>query len=245
MLNFVLCDDNLNILNKLGSMLESLFIKHNYNATIALKTSNADEVLQYVNSYPVNVLFLDIHLESNISGLDLAKIIRKTNKSIYIIFSTCHLEYALLAYKVKTFDYIPKPFTIEKLEETLLRLYSDMKELPKEYLTLNSKSIIDQNDIQYLKKEGTKLIVYTNNSRYETYSSFNKIQECLPENFVRCHKSYIANINNIKDIQANNNTIKFETHECYIGPKYKNNFMEVFNNYGNFTNNLEYSNNTK
>lgn len=90
-----------------------------------------------------------------------------------------------------------------------------------------------------------KLVVYTDSGKYETYTSFHAIEPTLPDNFVRCHKSYIANIDNIKDIETNTNTIKFKNMQCYIGPKYKNNFMEVLNNYGTFTNHMDYTYNTK
>ena len=45
MLNFVICDDNLNILDKFSKILEDIFIKHNYDAQIGLQTSNIDELL--------------------------------------------------------------------------------------------------------------------------------------------------------------------------------------------------------
>lgn len=243
MLNFVLCDDNQNILNRLDSMLNTLFLKHDFEAQITFKSDKADEILSFIKSNKVDVLILDINLQSGISGIELAEKVRKTNKSVYIIFTTGHLEYALLAYKVKTFDYIPKPFTIERIEDTVIRLFTDASGGHTKYLTLNSKNIIKQDDIQYIKKDGMKLIVYTDSKQYEAYTSFNKIEPCLSDNFVRCHKSYIANIDNIKDIEASSNTIKFNNKECYIGPKYKNNFMEVLNN-GNFTNNLDSSVNT-
>lgn len=243
MLNFVLCDDNDNILNRLDNMLNTLFLKHDYEAQITFKSNKADDVLSFIKSNKVHVLILDIHLQSGISGIELAEKVRKTDKSVYIIFTTGHLEYALLAYKVKTFDYIPKPFTIERIEETLIRLFADTSSAHAKYLTLNNKSIVKQDDIQYIKKDGMKLIVYTDTNQYEAYTSFNKIEPCLTENFVRCHKSYIANIDNIKDIEPMSNTIKFDNKECYIGPKYKNNFMEVLNNYGNFSSNLGSINN--
>lgn len=244
MLNFVLCDDNLNILSKLENILNNLFIKHDYEANIAFKSDNPNDVLSYIKSNKVHVLISDIHLHASISGIELAEKVRKTNKSIYIIFTTGHLEYALLAYKVKTFDYIPKPFTIERIEETLTRLCNDIIGDSSQYLSLNNKNIIKQSDIQYIKKDGMKLVVHTDSGKYEAYTSFNKIEPCLPGNFVRCHKSYIANIDNIKDIETINNTIKFNNDKCYIGPKYKNNFMEVLNNYGNFSNHLDSTNNT-
>lgn len=236
MLNFVLCDDNVVILEKFEQMLRKLFVKNDYDAQIGFKSNNVDDILSYIKTHQVNVLFLDINLQSNISGIDLASQIRKIDKEVYIIFTTGHLEYALIAYKVKTFDYLAKPITIERLEETLERLFNDLSNIPKKYLALNNKNIIDQNEIQYIKKDGMKLIVCTNSKRYETYSSFSQIQENLPTNFVRCHKSYIANIDNITNIESATNTIEFGNSKCYIGPKYKNSFMEVLNNYGNFTN---------
>ena len=239
MLNFVICDDNLNVLDRLCKILDSIFINNRINAKIALKTTDAFSVLEYTKDNSVNVLILDIDLRCNMSGLDLAKKIRETNKDIYIIFTTGHLEYVMLAYKVKTFDFLAKTITEERLEETILRLINDMQQSPKQYIKIGkTNTFINQNDINYIKKDGTKLVFYTTNGKYESYNSFNKIQSCLSDNFVRCHKSYIANINKINNIESNNVILFSDNAKCEIGPKYKNNLMEVFNN-GNFTNDLE------
>ena len=154
MLNFVLCDDNLNILSKLAKMLESIFIEHQYDAKIGFQSTNANEILNYVLNNVTNVLILDINLKSNISGIELAQKVRKDNKNIYIIFTTAHLEYALLAYKVKTFDYIAKPLTIERLEDTLVRLFDDILSNPKQYIHIgNSKVLVKKEDIQFIRKQ--------------------------------------------------------------------------------------------
>ena len=234
MLNFVVCDDNLNILDKLTKMLESIFVNNNFDAQVAFNSTDAQSVLTFVDSNKTDVLLLDIHLKSNITGLELAEKVRTTNKNCYIIFTTGHLEYAMVAYKLKTFDYLPKPITYERLEDTIVRLFDDINGLPKKYIRIDNKNtIIDENEIQYIKRDGMKLVFHTDYKDYETYSSFNKIQENLPNNFIRCHKSYIANINKVTNIEPLNNTIFFDNNsQCDIGPKYKNNFMEVLNNNG-------------
>lgn len=235
MLNFVVCDDNNVILNKISKMLESIFIKHSLDANIVLKSNSANNVISFIKNNKVDVLLLDINLKGNISGLNIAEELRKTNKSAYIIFTTGHLEYVMLAYKFKTFDYLPKPITIEKLEETILRLFNDIENSShKKYIKIgNNQTIICENDIEYIKRDGMKIVFHTNKQDYETYSSFKKIQLNLPQNFVRCHKSFIVNINKISNIETSSNTISFENNShCLIGPKYKNNFMEVLNNYG-------------
>ena len=243
MLNFVLCDDNLNIVNKMKEMLEIIFIKHDIEANVNFISDNAHDMLNFINEHHVDVAILDVNLNSNISGIDLAKEIRKNNKDIYIIFSTGHLEYSLVAYTVKTFDYLPKPITIERLETTINRLLDDIKSSNKRFINIDNKTIINPDEINYIKKDGMKLVFCTDSKNYKTYNSFSKIQGLLPDNFVRCHKSYIANTDNILNVNAKKNVINFNNDlSCEIGPKYKNNLMEAFN-YGNFSNNLDSINN--
>lgn len=236
MLNFVICDDNLNILDKLSKMLENIFTKNNFEAVVSFKSDNTSDILNYMDNNIVDVLMLDINLKSNKSGLELAEEIRKRNKNCYIIFTTGHLEYAMVAYKFKTFDYLAKPITYDRLEDTVKRLFEDVYGMPKKYLKLDNKNtIIDESEIQYIKRDGMKLVFHTSSRDYDIYSSFNKFQDKLPENYIRCHKSFVANINKIKDVEPVSGTITFEDGQtCDIGPKYKNEFMEVLKNYEHF-----------
>lgn len=236
MLNFVICDDNLNLLDRLEKMLDTIFCKNNFEAKIVCKSDNAEEISNYISSNKVDVVMLDINLKSNKTGIELAKEIRKINKNIYIIFTTGHLEYAMLAYKVKTFDYLAKPINYDRLEETIIRLFDDVTSTPKRYLKIDNKNtLVDESEIQYIKRDGMKLVFHTSSRDYDAYSSFNKLQDKLPKNYIRCHKSCIANINQIKDVEPVSGTITFKSGDtCGIGPKYKSDLMEVLNNYGNF-----------
>ena len=236
MLRFVICDDNLNMLNKLSKILENIFVKYNYDAKVDFVSDDPEKILEHVYLNNSDVIILDINLKANRTGLELAQAIREKNKNAYIIFTTGHLEYAMVAYKFKTFDYIAKPITQERLEETVIRLFADMYSKPKKYLKIDNKNtIIDENEINYIKRDGMKLVFCTDSRDYEIYSSFNKVKDTLPANFVRCHKSYIANINKISNVEPVENRIIFNNSNfsCDIGPKYKKDLMEVMNNYGN------------
>ena len=106
MLKFALCDDNVSVLSRLENMLNFIFTKNDISAEIVLSASSPKEMLDFAENNPVDVLILDINLKADISGCDIADIIRKKNKDAYIIFLTGHFEYALIAYKYKTFDYL-------------------------------------------------------------------------------------------------------------------------------------------
>ena len=241
MLNFVLCDDSQDAIDRLSKMLDSIIIQNRLSGQITFSTKNPFELLKYVKTNPVNVVILDIDLNNEIDGLKLAESIRKQDKNTYIIFITGHLEFGLVAYKYKTFDYIPKPLTAKRFEETILRLFEDVSDGNPKYIRLdNNKTIIPENSVKFIHKDGMKLVFTTDTRNYEVYNSFNKIESILPRQFVRCHKSYIVNLDKINDIDFSTNMISFTKNEkCYIGPKYKRDFMEVLKNYGNFTNNYD------
>ena len=236
MIKFALCDDNVNILDKLEKMLESIFAKNNFDASVVFTSSTTKDMLDFINCNKVDVIMLDIHLKSDKSGLQLAEAIRKFNKDSYLIFTTGHLEYVMYAYKFKTFDYLAKPITYDRLEETIVRLFEDVKGQPKRYIKIDNKNtIIDASEIQYIKRDGMKLIFHTSSHDYDAYNSFAKIQDTLPKNYRRCHKSCIANLSQIKDVEPVSGIITFKDGStCEIGPKYKSDLMEVLKDYGDF-----------
>ena len=235
MLNFALIEDDYKLLKDLYKKLESIFIKYDFDAEIVFQSTNINKLLNYVKNYRVDVLFLDIDLKANLNGLEIAKIVRESNKDCYIIFETAHLEYGLVAYKYKTFDFICKPVTSQRLEDCILRLFEDISEYNKKFIRIDNKNtIISESEVNYIKKDGMKLIFHTDFRDYEVYSSFIKIQDSLPNNFVRCHKSFIVNIENITKVEPIRNIVYFNKSSCDIGPKYKNNFLEVINKHGNF-----------
>lgn len=234
MLNFVICEDNSMLLNKLSKMIEALFVKHDFEAQIVLKTGDPKEVLKYMHTSKIDVMILDIDLKSDISGLTLANEIRNIDKNCYIIFHSGHLEFSLVAYKYKTFDFLPKPLTSERLEETIKRLIEDMENSPKLFIRIDNKNtIINEEEILFIKRDGMKLVFHTLSRDYEAYTSFNKVAPSLPSHFLRCHKSFIANTHKITMLEPIESRISFEDNSCCeIGPKYKKNILEVVNNYG-------------
>ena len=229
MLNFVVCDDDIHMLDRISSLLEKVIIANDFDAKIVYKTTDFKKLLSYISENIVNVVILDIEFYGHSeNGLDVAKQIRFFNKNCYLIFITSHFEYIAEAYKYTTFDYIFKYcLNTETLTTTLSRLFDDVSASESKFLKIDNKNtFIDLNDVQYIEKRGAKIIYHTSKTDYITYNSFNKLK--LPKNFVRCHKSFIANINNISKISFNDNIIHFKNNSiCYIGPKYRNVLKEV------------------
>lgn len=231
MLNFIICDDNIQMINQLSLLFEKSFVKNDFDAKIIFKTQDYKELLSFMSSNLVNVVILDIEFNnSKLNGLDIANEIRKINKDCYIIFITSHFEYIVEAYDYKTFAYLFKnSLSVDTLSNTLKRLFDDVSGSSSKFIKIDGKgTFLDLNDIQFIEKSGMKLIYHTTHGSVDAYSSFSKLEDKLPNTFVRCHKSFVANVNNISNISFPNSAITFKDDEiCYIGPKYKNCLMEV------------------
>lgn len=85
MMNFVLCDDENNMLNKLSILFEKTFVKNDFDAQIVLKTSDYKEVISFMDSNIVDVIVLDIEFKnSNLNGLDMLEKFEKLIKTVIL-----------------------------------------------------------------------------------------------------------------------------------------------------------------
>ena len=122
-------------------------------ASIEFASPDPGELLKFLESNPVDVLFLDIDLKSKLNGIEIAKQIRKNNKHIYLIFITAHFEYIVSAYECKTFDFIHKPFNMTNIEKTIKRLADDIHNNSAKFLNLsNNKQFVNQDLINFIEK---------------------------------------------------------------------------------------------
>jgi len=232
MLRIAICDDNNSIRTKLINMVNLIMEKNNITGEVVFDSDNADEFYKYVLQNNVDVIFLDIELKSMQSGIDLAKKIREINKTINIIFSTAHIEYVLLAYKFKTFDYLVKPLSYEKLEECLLRLVKYISSDSLDSIKIKSGSttyVVIESEIIFIEKAKSKTHIYTSNEMIETNMNLEYFEKILPSNFVRTHKSYIVNINKVTKVDYVTNEVNMSnSYKCYLGRKFKKQFCDLF-----------------
>jgi len=82
----------------------------------------AEAIIQF-NSKKPDVVFMDIELNGG-SGIDSARVIREMNPDAKIIFATAHSEYMSNAFEIYAFDYLVKPFNMDRIKQTLGRIES-------------------------------------------------------------------------------------------------------------------------
>ncbi len=82
---------------------------------------NMTEAIIQFNSRKPDVVFMDIEINGG-SGIDSARVIRELNPDTKIIFATAHSEYMSNAFEIYAFDYLVKPFNMDRIKQTLGRI---------------------------------------------------------------------------------------------------------------------------
>lgn len=196
-------------------LLKKIIEKNEYFQVVG-ETDNLAEAVSLFTRTGADVVFMDIEIKGA-SGLDCAKIIADLNPKTKIIFATAHAEYMPDAFEVYAFDYLIKPFDIERVNQTLKRIQEleGQRQEPLEKIVKyerglekllvkgrESMSFVDVRDIVLVQREGGSTVIYTGNDSFVTSAGLGDIEEKLDsEQFMRSHKSYIINLSQIKKIE--------------------------------------------
>lgn len=186
----------------------------------------------------VDAIFIDINMP-DLSGMDFVK--QLTDPPL-VVFTTAYADYAVEGYKVNAIDYILKPFGQKEFDAAA-------EKVRQQYELLHPVSVVtDETDHTLFLKTDYKIVrVHINSIRFvEAMSeylrvhidgekpvvvllSMKKMEDYLPKNrFMRIHRSYIVNLQKIKEIVKNHVTMS-EGESLPIGELYKDAFMAYVN----------------
>lgn len=230
MLEIVVCEDNQEYRNLITESINLITAENKINATIVLECDSPAIVEKYIGANAPNVFFLDIDLNAELNGIDLAAIIHKKFPDSYIVFISQYTNLVFKSFKVRPFDFLPKPITKDVLASVLLEINNDyLKKFAVEkpdFLQIKIGGKIYQlpkHEIVFLEKYGNKCIVHTLNKTVYCYQSLETIFEKLDNGgFIRCHKSFIVNKRFIEQIDLTAMEIILQGgQKCFIGNKYK------------------------
>lgn len=178
-------------------------------------------------SYQIfSVFFLDIQLK-NMSGLDVAKKLRKEGYQGFIIFLTAFREYVFHGYEVHAMNYLLKPVKEEPVFLCLDEIAKDFSS--NSYLYRNKQGIISipYKDILTFSSSFHYIDILTVSEHFCQYTTLNTIIEYLPQEFIRVHKSCIVNMTHIYKISGS--TIELSNHmTTQIGRSYKKSVADAF-----------------
>ncbi|MCP4310275.1 MAG: response regulator [Bacteroidetes bacterium] len=184
---------------------------------------NGFDGLKAVNELKPDVIFLDVQMPK-LTGFEMLEVLEHNPE---VIFTTAYDQYAIQAFEQNAVDYLLKPFSRERFGEAIEKLRSRMENVASQdsekgsvekikihladgdeklHRVVIKKSgkihVISTNDINYLEAQDDYVMIYTDEGKYLKQQTMKYFEKHLDQQqFVRVHRSYIANITSIERIE--------------------------------------------
>ena len=189
---------------------------------IVAECSNGLEAIEAIKNLTPQLVFLDVQMPET-DGFNVLDSVEKDNSPTFI-FVTAHDQFAIKAFEVNAFDYLLKPFSEERLENTLKRAKEQIKkhenltteerlltllsELKSGTSYINRLTIKDRgkiifvavDEIESIEAQGNYLEVDTGVTHLIRMRLHQLEAKLNPNKFVRVHRSTIVNIDRIKEM---------------------------------------------
>jgi len=191
--------------------LLSLYLSKTKISCTLIEAHNGDEANMLIEKEHPDILFLDINMPG-MTGIEILK--SRVDKAIpAVILTTAFAEYALTSYDFDIIDYLLKPFDYERLLKAVnkavryLRFLesSGQDERPRHFIIKNGirNTIVNARDIMYFMANGAYVKIASADHFYLIKETLQQIEGNLPgDNFIRIHRSFIVNVNFIKEIRS-------------------------------------------
>ena len=198
---------------------------------LAAQCQSALEARQFLSDERVDAIFCDINMP-DLNGMDFVK---SLTAPPLVVFTTAYSEYAIEGFKVNAVDYLLKPFGMQefmraanRLQERLSIPASAPAETDDTLFLKTDYRIVKVNipDIRYVEAMSEYLKVWIEGEAKPiiTLLSMKKMEERLPDNFMRVHRSYIINLDKIQEVNKNRVIMDADTY-LPIGDLYKDAFQ--------------------
>lgn len=174
---------------------------------------DAASALAYLNNNVIDILFLDVEMP-NLSGFELLDQLQYMPK---VILTTSKTDYAFNAFQYGVADYLKKPTPYNRFLEAITKLKESLNKAPEasakitepcaEEIFIKSDGKLTRlnfQDILYIESLGDYVKYFTESKNYLTLCTLKSVEEKMCNtNFMKVHRSYIVNLQKIKNIQDN------------------------------------------
>ncbi|MBQ5997303.1 MAG: response regulator transcription factor [Bacteroidales bacterium] len=207
---------------------------------LAAKCQSALEARDFLEHDTVDAVFCDINMP-DLNGLDFVKSLAVPP---LVIFTTAYSEYAIEGFRVNAVDYLLKPFGLQEFQRAANRLRERLESTAPRTCdapaTTSDDSIFLKTDyrivkvcirdIRYIEGMSEYLKIWTEGMAKPivTLLSMKKMEEWLPDYFMRIHRSYIINLTKIQEVNKNRVIMDKDTY-LPLGDIYKESFLTYLN----------------
>ncbi len=166
--------------------------------------SDAMEALDWLGQEQIDLLFLDINMPK-LSGINFYKSLSQKPK---VIFTTAYSNHAVEGFELEAVDYLLKPFSFERFVKAVNKVQVDQRESQTaDFIMLKADKKthkINFNKILYFESIGDYVKLHLEEGKTLIINeTLRKLEEMLPKNFLRVHKSFIIALTQLEYLEGN------------------------------------------
>lgn len=169
------------------------------------RSTSFDEAAAWLAENSVDLALLDLNLDGR-DGMELLK--RSVASSFHTIIVSANTDRALEAFQFGVLDFVPKPFTRERLAQSFARIAGPVSRGGPATKNLAVKKagrieLVVVDDILFVQGAGNYSELVLADGRRELHDkTLEKLAVLLPDDFERTHKSYLVRRSAIKALHA-------------------------------------------
>ena len=216
MIKIAFCDDDLSVLRELGTLMDKYRVERNQDIIYASFNSPLELLTEVERGTRLDIIFLDVLMPAQ-NGISTAMEIRQYDTSVKIIYLTSSAEYAVDSYSVGAYFYQLKPIWQESFYRLMDSVLSECHKDKENSLILRSRTGITRlnlDRLQYCEVMGRTLLFHRKDG--EVLDSIGRLDDLCEqlkdyEQFVRCHRSYLINMEHVEHYEYDNVVMKDKT----------------------------------
>lgn len=202
-MKIAICDDNTYDTDIIRKLLDEHFKKSGYVGEFHTFT-NGEELVENFICNKFDAVFLDIYMDG-IDGIKTAEKLRKIDPGFALVFITSSHAHAMQSYSVCANSYVSKPINKKDIENAFAQCQRTFIKNGKfiEVLSGRAKIKIPLIKILFMEVYGKEVIIHTTDEKISTMKSLDELEKMVDASFLRCHRSYIINLNHVSEILLN------------------------------------------
>ncbi len=195
------CDDEQDQTEYILSILAAWGRQYGCNCDVSVFDSAESFLFDYEDHKTWDILLLDVEMK-NMTGIELARRIRKDDSRTEIIFTTAHFEFAGEGYEVDALHYLVKPVSDAKLMQVLDKAAQRLSVEPLSVVINCSGETLRlyESDILYVESFLHYILIHTKDNEYRIKENLSAFAQKLSDDFYRVHRSYLVSLKHITRI---------------------------------------------
>lgn len=176
-----------------------------------------------------DILFADIKMaDGEANGIQAVRRLIPFGCGTQVIYITGYVEYCVSVYETDHVYFLLKPVDQATFNKALKRAVDNLRTRQKKTLPVsfrNQTAFVPLDDILFVESKLRKVIIHTAAETFETYATLGEMTETLPASFVRCHKSFLVNMDAIRKLETDK-LVMTSGESIPIGQRYKGQMKE-------------------